>query len=242
MILKKVFKKMSVLQVIDMVNSSIMKGDRVFANLRISLPILVFLGTINLCAQSKVETISLFDGVSMDGWKVLKDSNSKYWKVLDSTLVGGDNKVKIHENTYLYTVDEYEDFEFSGLFKITGDHKTGLINSGIQYRSSIKDGHIIGYQADIGKGYWGDIYDEHRRGKLVSGDLKTLKNILNENGWNSYLVRCIGNTHELYINGVKTAYYKENDANIPSKGVIGIQLHSGGKAKVEFKHLTVTPL
>ncbi|WP_218587926.1 hypothetical protein [Arenibacter palladensis] len=43
-----------------------------------------------------------------------------------------------------------------------------MINSGIQYRSIIKDNKIIGYQADIGKGYWGDIYDEHRRGKLVA--------------------------------------------------------------------------
>ena len=62
---------------------------------------------------------------------------------------------------------EYGDFEFRCLFRISGDHKTGLINSGIQYRSLVQGKKIIGYQADIGKGYWGSLYDEHRRGKLA---------------------------------------------------------------------------
>lgn len=202
-----------------------------------------------LCFMSSMATAQdfgksevLFDGETMKGWRVINERNAKYWKVLDSTLVAGDGIVKIPENTYLHTIKEYRDFELRFLFRLTGDHNTGLINSGVQYRSNIKDGHITGYQADIGKGYWGDIYDEHRRGKLIGGDLSTLKHILKEDGWNSYIVRCKGKRHELYINGVKTADYLEKDSAIPSKGVIGIQLHSGGNAKVEFKHITIMEL
>jgi hypothetical protein len=164
------------------------------------------------------------------------------WSVKDGIIVSGDGQTKIPANTYLATTKEYGDFEFRCLFRITGDHKTGLINSGIQYRSIIKGTKIIGYQADIGKGYWGDIYDEHRRGKLAQGDLSTLKHILKEDGWNSYIIRCKGNHHELYINGVKTVDYIEKDPKIPAQGVIAVQIHSGGKAKVEFRNLTITEL
>lgn len=193
-------------------------------------------------AQNYPAPTSLFDGNTLNGWKALKAENAKYWSVVDGVITGGDGVTKIPTNTYLHTIESYGDFEFRCLFRITGNHEQGLINSGIQYRSIIEDWKIIGYQADIGKGYWGDIYDEHRRGKLIGGDLSTLKHILKEDGWNSYIVRCKGKRHELYINGVKTADYLEKDSAIPSKGVIGIQLHSGGNAKVEFKHITITEL
>ena len=198
--------------------------------------------TVNVIAQEKNAAVSLFDGISLNGWKILNSSKEDIWSVNDSTIIGGDGIRKIYGNTYLYTTAFFQDFELRLLFRITGDHKQGLINSGVQYRSSIEKNNIVGYQADIGKGYWGDIYDEHRRGKLVGGELKTLKYILNEEGWNSYIVRCKEKTHQLYINGVKVSEYEEHDPNIPSKGVIGIQLHSGGNAKVEFKHITITEL
>lgn len=199
--------------------------------------------TNSICsAQEKSTTISLFDGTTLNGWKTVNPNNSIYWSVVDSTIIGGDGISKVPQNTYLYTSETYENFELRLLFRITGDHNKGLINSGIQYRSIIESNKIIGYQADIGKGYWGDIYDEHRRAKLAGGDLRTLRRILNEEGWNSYIVRCQGNKHELYINGVRVSEYIEQDASIPSKGVIGIQVHSGGNAKVEFKHITLTHL
>ena len=204
--------------------------------------VVAIIGNISCWAQNYPSTTSLFDGSTLNGWKTVKKENAKFWSVVDSVITGGDGVIKIPTNTYLHTTKSFGDFEFRALFRLTGDHSTGLINSGIQYRSIIKDNKIIGYQADIGKGYWGDIYDEHRRAKLLGGDLSTLKHILNEDGWNSYIVRCIGNKHELYINGVKTAEYIEKDPEIPAEGVIGIQLHSGGNAKVEFKHITITEL
>jgi hypothetical protein len=182
------------------------------------------------------------DQIDLKKWKVVNAENQRHWSVIDDVVTGGDGVENIPGNTYLYSDKSYENFEFRCLFRLTGDHGAGLINSGIQYRSIIKDNKIIGYQADIGKGYWGDIYDEHRRGKLVGGDLGTLKHILNEDGWNSYIVRCIGNRHELYINGAKTAEYMEKDPKIQSKWVIGIQLHSGGNAKIQIKHITITEL
>ncbi len=48
---------------------------------------------------------------------------------------------------------------------------------------------MVGYQADIGNGFWGDIYDKHRRGELMDGNLSTLQHLLKEDGWNSYIIR-----------------------------------------------------
>ncbi len=178
--------------------------------------------------------------IVLKDWKIMNEANKDLWSVIDNIAIGGDGIQKIPRNTYLCSTNTYDDFEFRALFRLSGDHDLGLINSGIQYRSFLESGKIIGYQADIGKGYWGDIYDEHRRGKLSSGDLSILKSILKEDGWNSYIIRCIGNHHELYINGVKTNDYIETNPNIPKKGIFAIQLHSGGNAKIELKNVTIT--
>ena len=209
-----------------------------------SLPslILALILTGTAVAQQAENTQSLFDGESLKGWKVFPAEYEKLWTVKDSIIVAGDGVNTVPDNNYLYTEKEYEDFEFRCLFRLTGDHATGMINSGIQYRSFIEGDNMVGYQADIGRGFWGDIYDEHRRAKLVSGDLSSLKHILKEDGWNSYIVRVRGNRHELYINGVKTADYVEQDASIPTKGIIGVQLHSGGNAQLELRDITITEL
>ncbi len=217
-----------------------MAGQGLF--LHLPLLITFVTGIPDAMGQQPGKTTSLFDGRTLRGWKTTAPAEMSEWRAVDSALVSGDGVGKIPANRYLFTTAEYEDFEFRCLFKLTGDPKTGLINSGIQYRSVVKEGKVVGYQADIGTGYWGDIYDEHRRGKLVGGDLKTLSHLLNETGWNSYIVRCKGNRHELYINGVKTCDYLETDAKIPKKGFIAVQIHSGGAAKVEFRDLVITEL
>lgn len=182
----------------------------------------------------------LFDGKTLSGWKTIAPGDQSLWKAAEGKIVGGNGTDKVKSNSYLCTEKEFEDFELRFLFRLSGDASTGMINSGVQYRSTIKNGDIIGYQADIGNGYWGDIYDEHRRGQLVAGDLTVLKKVLKEDGWNSYIVRVIGNHHELYINGVKTCDYIEKDASVPDKGVIGVQLHGGGAGKIEISDITIT--
>ncbi|MGK6350950.1 3-keto-disaccharide hydrolase [Parapedobacter sp. DT-150] len=193
-------------------------------------------------ASQPAKTVALFDGTTLNGWKPVNLDDAKYWTVADSFLTGGDGVNNVPKNTYLQTTKEYGDFEFRCLFRLTGDPGTGFINSGIQYRSHVVDNDIVGYQADIGDGHWGDIYDEHRRALLVAGELGTLQHLINKGDWNSYIVRVRGDHHELYINGVKTADYVEKDPNIPSTGVIAFQLHGGGAAKIQIRDVTLTEL
>ncbi|HRO45545.1 DUF1080 domain-containing protein [Agriterribacter sp.] len=204
--------------------------------------LLLLLNTRVAAQESSVKATSLFDGKTLNGWKTVNPADQRLWYVKDSVMMCGDGINNIPSNTYLHTEKEYGDFEFRCLFRLSGDEKTGMINSGIQYRSKIINGEIVGYQADIGNGYWGDIYDEHRRGKLVGGDLSILQRLLKPDGWNSYIIRVKGNYHELYINGVKTCEYTEKDPKIPATGVIAVQIHSGGAGIVEFRDLTITEL
>ena len=191
------------------------------------------------------ETVSLFDGKTLDGWQAVDAAKIKYWSVIDGVITASNGKQKMPVNTYLATKKNYQNFEFTCKFRLSGDHATGLINSGIQYRSLMqktpKRGvhKIIGYQADIGKGYWGDIYDEHRRGKLVKGNTKELLKDFKEDGWNDYKIVCQDNNHKLYINGHLTVNYDELDKNIANSGVIALQLHSGGIAKMEYKDISI---
>lgn len=207
--------------------------------MRLYLPLLLILC---LVSPSFSQSIQLFDGQSLKGWKVSDPAYAYLWKVQDGMIVGGDPVKKVPVNSYIITEKTYKNFEFRCLFKLTGDASLGMINSGIQYRSEVKDKNMIGYQADIGEGYWGDIYDEHRRGKLVSGNLEALRQLLKPDGWNSYIVRCTGDRHELYINGIKTADYIEADKSLPTSGIIGVQIHSGGNAQIFLKNVEIEVL
>jgi hypothetical protein len=202
---------------------------------------LIFIGSFAFSHAKPGEPVSLFDGKTLNGWKTVNPASAKYWSVIDGVITCSNGDQKMPKNTFLATEKEYQDFEFTCEFRLSGDHTTGLINSGIQYRSIIEK-KIIGYQADIGKGYWGDIYDEHRRGKLIQGDTKELFKDFKEDAWHTYKVICKGDHHQLFINDHLVADYTEKNKDIPKKGVFGLQLHSGGVAKLEFKNIQIKEL
>ena len=217
--------------------------------------------------SKKDEGINLFDGKTLNGWKTVDPLNAHYWSVIDGKITASNGDKKMPINTYLATTSEYEDFEFTCDFRLIGDPKSGgIINSGIQYRSFIINKKrkvsknpkkskspqetrefiptIVGYQADIGEGWWGGIYDEHRRRKLVKGNAKALlaSEGFKHDNWHSYRIVCKGDHHQLYINGFLTAEYTEIKKDIPSKGIISLQLHKGGVAKIEYKNIKLKQL
>ncbi|MBK1830813.1 DUF1080 domain-containing protein [Verrucomicrobiaceae bacterium R5-34] len=193
--------------------------------------------------------VSLFDGRTLDGWKLVNPKHGPYWSVQNGAITASNGDQKMPTNTFLATTKEYGDFEFTCDFRLSGDHATGLINSGIQYRSLLKNHKkrgmgISGYQADIGKDWWGGIYDEHRRGKLVKGNEAALRASegFKDDNWHRYKIVCKGNQHKLYINGILTAEYTEKNPKIPAQGVIALQLHRGGVAKIEYKNIFIKEL
>jgi hypothetical protein len=100
---------------------------------------------------------------------------------------------------------------------------------------------MAGYQCDIGDpSWWGSIYDESRRNKvLAQSDMEALNKVLKRGDWNSYTIRAEGLRIRTYINGVLAVDYTETDSSLPQWGRIGFQVHGGGTAQAWFKDITI---
>jgi hypothetical protein len=91
--------------------------------------------------------------------------------------------------------------------------------------------------------WWGSLYDESRRNKvLVNSDIKKVNAILKRSDWNDYKIRCDGKRIQLWLNGLQTVDYTEPDNSIPQFGIIGFQVHGGGKTKVFYKDISLEEL
>ena len=196
-----------------------------------------------LFAAVQAEPTSLFDGKTLDGW----DFNSAMWRVEDGVITGGSTTEKIKKNDFISTKKSYQNFELKLKIKVSGDPKTGMLNSGIQIRSVRADGGAMsGYQVDCGAGWFGKIYDEHRRNKVIWAPTPeqqaALDKAIDVFGWNEYRIRAEGPRIQTWINGVLCIDYTETDPNIALDGHIAPQVHSGGVCLVQVKDVTIEEL
>ena len=139
------------------------------------------------------------------------------------------------------TKKEYGDFELRLKFKILGQGA----NAGVQIRSRrIPDHHeMIGYQADLGDGWWGCLYDESRRRKILAGpETEKRGAIIKQGEWNDYRICCTGPRVQLWINGTQTVDYSEQDASIEQNGLIAVQIHGGPPSEAWYKDIRIKKL
>ncbi len=182
----------------------------------------------------------LFDGKSLAGW----EGNPAIWRLENGVITGGSLTEKVERNEFLATTRDFANFIIRFKIKLTGSE--GFINSGFQIRSQRvpNDSEMIGYQCDAGDPtWWGSIYDESRRNKLMAqSDMKTLEPVLKRNDWNDYVIRADGPRITTWINGVMGVDYTEADPAIVQTGKMGIQVHGGGKALVQVKDISIEEL
>ncbi len=192
-----------------------------------------------LAAQT-APAVPLFDGKTLTGWA----GDVATWRVEDGAIVAGSLTTTVPRNDFLVTTREYRNFVLTLEFKLEGTE--GFLNSGVQFRSQrmTNPAHeMIGYQADAGAGYWGALYDESRRKRvLATPDQKTILTHVRLNDWNRYEIRAEGPRIRLTLNGVQTVDYQEPDSAIPQTGFIGLQVHGGGKALVRFRDIRIQEL
>ncbi|MBL9173164.1 MAG: DUF1080 domain-containing protein [Verrucomicrobiales bacterium] len=194
------------------------------------------LGTFTVCAAP----IALFDGKTFTGWD--GDTN-RIWRIDDGALVAGDLKSMVPRNEFVATTRSYTNFVLRAQFKIEGSE--GFVNGGIQIRSQRIPNHneMIGYQADIGEGWYGCLYDESRRNTVLARpDAAAVAKAFKAGEWNDYEIRCEGSRVRLWINGVPMVDYVEKDPAIVPSGRIGLQVHGGGKTRISFRKLTLEEL
>jgi type 1 glutamine amidotransferase len=203
---------------------------------------------------------AIFDGTTLDGWEA---ANMSYWSIRDGAITGqSTEKNPVTDNQFLvWQLGQVDDFELMLKYRITG---TSAANSGIQIRSRVeKDGHAVGYQADIDLAgqYAGALYDERGRGMLAErgqktvidsdgkmthtplGDADALMNIIKKDDWNDYHIIASYNHIILKINGHVTAEVIDNDkAQRELSGVLALQLHAGPPMTVQFKDIKLKRL
>jgi hypothetical protein len=179
----------------------------------------------------------LFDGRSLEGW----EGNLDIFRVQDGAIVGGTLDKRIPRNEFLCTKAEFGDFELRLKFKLAGKGA----NAGVQLRSRRVPNHheVRGYQADLGDGWWGSLYDESRRNKiLAAADKQAVQKALKRDDWNDYTIRCQGPRIQLWINGVRTVDYAEPEAGIEQRGILGLQIHAGPPSEARYKNIRIKKL
>ena len=186
--------------------------------------------------------VDLSDGKSFKGWV---GDTKQTWRIEDGAFVGGSLKEKVPRNEFLRTDQQFTNFILRVKFKLTGTN--GFINGGVQIRSQPAKNptnEMVGYQCDLGEGWWGALYDESRRNKvLIKPDPAVVEKALKRGEWNEYLIRARGKRIQTSINGVLMIDYTETDETLPQYGLIGLQVHGGGATEASYKdiHIQVLP-
>ena len=172
-----------------------------------------------------------FNGKDLSNW----DGDDGLWKVENGEIVGK-SATDVKKNTFLKSHAAVEDFRLSLKVKLTPNKA----NSGIQFRSvPLANGEMRGPQADIGAGWWGKLYEEEGRGLLAKDGGEKF---VTPDDWNDYVVEAVGNRVRIWINGHLCTDYTEKDDKLARRGVIGLQLHSGGPLEVRFKDVKLEVL
>jgi hypothetical protein len=171
---------------------------------------------------------TFFNGEDLKGWS----GDKKYWSVENGEIVG--KSPGLNKNYFLVSDLAVGDFELSLKAKLTPNDG----NSGIQFRSEAEaNGDVKGYQADIGKGWWGKLYEEHGRALLWD---KSATKYVNEGDWNEYRIVAKGTHIQTYLNGNLCVDLDDPDG--ASRGIIALQIHSGPPLEIQFKDLVLKPL
>jgi poly(3-hydroxybutyrate) depolymerase/prenyltransferase beta subunit len=186
--------------------------------------------------QPVVETAGfspVFNGKDLTGW----EGDKTLWSAVDGMLVGRSGG--LNHNEFLATTRPYGDFILSLNFRLVD----GKGNSGVQFRSvRVPPSEMSGYQADIGEGFWGSLYDESRRNKVLVAASEAALKALNKTDWNHYTVRAIGDRITLRLNRATAVNYRETDADIARAGLLAMQIHAGGPMEVQYRDVTIQEL
>ncbi|MBI4659610.1 MAG: DUF1080 domain-containing protein [Verrucomicrobia bacterium] len=177
------------------------------------------------------ETLDLFfNGKDLSNW----DGDFELWRVERGEIVGR-SATGLKQNEFLKSQMVLGDFRLICRVKLTPNSE----NSGIQFRSEVlPDGEVKGYQADIGAGWWGKLYEEQGRGLLWN---KSGEQFVRPEDWNLYEVVAVGHQLLTAINGKPCVNLRDASGRV--HGMVALQLHAGGPLEVRFKdfHLELNP-
>ena len=163
-------------------------------------------------ANQEFPAVSLFNGKDLTGWKT--DGGAR-WEVKDGLLIG--RQGLNNEPGDLFTVKSYDNFELSVTFKVEWPANTGVW---YRYQSAKR-----AFQADILEyekpfALTGSLYCTGKMFLAVNTDAT----LVNREGWNTLVIRAVGNRHVVFLNDKKVADVRDDTSD---HGRIGFQIHAG---------------
>lgn len=173
---------------------------------------------------------TLFDGRTLAGW--VEDTKG-VWSVVDGMIRG--RHAGMDHNDFLRTREQFSDFELTVDFRLAG----GAGNTGVQFRSqpSAIAHELAGYQADVGEKYWGALYDESRRRRILAQAPAEFLARLDKAAWHTYTVRARGQRVEMGLDGTPIVDYTEAETGLVQRGYVGLQIHRGTGMEVWFRNI-----
>jgi len=173
---------------------------------------------------------AFFNGKDLSGWRASREVDEPVWTIQDGEIIGKTDGLK--HNSFLVSDYSLADFRFTVEVKLTPNNA----NSGIQFRSiPLASGEMRGYQADMGDGWWGKLYEESARGLLEKSD--AAEESVRQGDWNRYEIIAVGDRVSAWLNG--TLAFDRVDPEGARKGQIALQVHSGGATEVRFRNLKI---
>ncbi|MFB3923825.1 MAG: DUF1080 domain-containing protein [Terriglobia bacterium] len=174
--------------------------------------------------------VPLFNGKDLTGWK--NNGNEKWW------VENGEILAESAENKYGYLTTEktYRDFVLRVKFKCDGKG-----NYGVFLRSRIygygKDGpDIEGTQAEVDpERDTGGIYEAGGRGWIARNSPESAR-AFKPGEWNELEIAIEGRHIVTRLNGIQIVDFRDPAPRF-FDGVIGLQLHTGGGARIHWKDI-----
>ena len=167
---------------------------------------------------------AFFNGKDISNW----NGDEKLWHVENGEIVGR-TTTGLKKNEFLFSQMTAKDFRLTFKIKLLPNEA----NSGMQFRSeALEDGEAKGYQADVGAGWWGKLYEENGR-KILSD--KSGESFVKPGDWNTYEIDAVGDKIMTKINGQTCVDLSDGDG--AKRGVFALQLHAGGPTEVRVKDL-----
>lgn len=224
----------------------------------------LFTGKLVMCLGLllQADTITLFDGETLDGW----EGDKRFWSVQDGVITGKSTEaIPCKATTYLvYKKQEFANFELTLSFRFL----TESANGGILYRAQWPDKTkylLQGYQADMatdskfsgilyesgGRKYLADrgenvIIDEAGKktvAKLAEGEADKALQSIKQGEWNEYRVVADGKMLMHQINGHTTMKMTDNEKNrAAAGGWLALQMHHGVPVTIQYKDVKMLEL
>ena len=229
------------------------------------LIMMLAIATTASAARAQDNWISLFDGKTLNGWKMAEHGKATY-EVVDGAIHGV--TVEGSPNSFLITEQEFGDFELEFEVKVHDQ-----LNSGCQIRSRGKTeadveaeakrtgnrpqgegglGRFHGPQVEIEKapGFAGFVYGEATQYGWLSAEPRTggkPHNLMKSGDWNKFRIVAKGAHIQTMINGSKVAdLHHEEIFKTHPRGHIGLQVHGiaagTGPFDVSWRNIRIRPL